>query len=140
MKEMLYSLVGYIAKIHDSIMHLNDAFEAQLSDKELHFLIIGALGILLFLIIHLIFKRLAKWSVAAISWVYTITLLVVITFGIEIGQGYTKTGAMEFADILYGLWGFVIFYAIFWIIKTVLSLIIDKLKHAAKSPYEQEDE
>jgi len=136
---MLYAIVGYIAKIHDGIMHLNDAYEARFNDKELHFMVIGALGMLLFLLTHFVFKRLAKWSVSAISWIYTMTLLVVITFGIEIGQDLTKTGTMEFADIVYGLWGFVLFFAIFWVIKTLLLSLIRLLKRAAASPYEREE-
>ena len=34
-----------------------------------------------------------------IAWIYVFTLIIVITFAIEIGQKVTNTGNMEFADI-----------------------------------------
>lgn len=139
MKQLLYSLVGAIAKIHEALLKLNDSYETRFTDKELHFVLIGALGIVIFLITHVVFKMLSKWSIRAISWIYTMTLLIVITFGIEIGQGFTKTGVMEFQDILYGLWGFIIFFAVYWIIVTVISGIARALRRAAKSPYEREE-
>lgn len=37
MRKFLYDCVSMISKIHDKIMQLNNAYEANLSDKELHF-------------------------------------------------------------------------------------------------------
>lgn len=45
MERLLYWMVEIIAKIHNRLLMLNDAYEYNFSDKELHFLIIGALGI-----------------------------------------------------------------------------------------------
>ena len=45
MRKFLYDCVGMISRIHDKIMQLNNAYEANLSDKELHFLVIGLLGL-----------------------------------------------------------------------------------------------
>ena len=36
------------------------------------------------------------------------TLIIVITFAIEIGQKVTNTGNMEFADIVFGVVGFIV--------------------------------
>ena len=45
MRTLLYAIVAIIAKIHDKVMQLNNAFEANFSDKDLHFLVIGLLGL-----------------------------------------------------------------------------------------------
>lgn len=60
MTKFLYMIVGLIAKIHTLILGINDSYEYALNDKQLHFLVIGILGIALVLVIHPIFKSLAK--------------------------------------------------------------------------------
>lgn len=114
LKDALYTVVNWMAMVHDKINHLNDRFEGVLSDKQMHFLVIGILGILLLCIIHPLFKSLAKnGHVLTISFIYVFTLILVITFAIEIGQRVTKTGKMEFADIVFGIGGFLSLYAVF---------------------------
>lgn len=114
MKDFLYAIVGAIAKIHESILSINNRYEYNLSDKSLHFLVIGFLGMALVLVIHPVFKWLvANNKTIVITWIYVFTLIVVITFAIEIGQKFTNTGVMEFADIMYGLVGFIYMFAIF---------------------------
>ena len=49
MKELLYGIVELLAKIHSYLLRFNDAYEYNFSDKELHFLVIGILGMMLFL-------------------------------------------------------------------------------------------
>jgi hypothetical protein len=112
MKSFLYDCVGIVAKIHDKIMSLNNAYETNFTDKDLHFLIIGILGLCMLLVIYPLFKYLAKKNLEmVIAWIYVFTVVVVITFAIEIGQKITKTGNMEFADIMYGLVGFMAMFA-----------------------------
>ena len=60
MKEMLYWAVGWITKIHNYILHLNDAFEYNFTDKELHFLVVGVLGMGLVFGIYPIFRWLVQ--------------------------------------------------------------------------------
>ena len=60
----------------------------------------------------------------AITWLYVVTLLIVFTFSIEIGQKITKTGYMDFRDIVYGLGGFFLMFAIFFVIRLIIMLII----------------
>ncbi len=57
------------------------------------------------------------------------TLIVVITFAIEIGQKITNTGNMEFADILFGITGFVIMYACLAAIAGFFKFIISFFIH-----------
>lgn len=118
MKELLYWGVGVVAKIHDKIMQLNDAFEMSFGDKELHFLVIGLLGMAMLFVVYPLFKYLAKKNhEMVIAWIYVFTVIVVITFAIEIGQKVTHTGNMEFADIVFGLAGFLLMFAVFALLR-----------------------
>ena len=110
-------IVGWIAEIHSYLMRFNDSYEYNFSDKELHFIVIGLLGMAFVFIVYPVFKWLAKHNhVMVIAWIYVFTLILVITFAIEIGQKVTNTGAMEFADIVFGVVGFIVMFFIFSII------------------------
>lgn len=129
MTKFLYTIVGWIAKIHTFILGINDTYEYQFTDKELHFLVIGALGILLVLAIYPIFKFLAKHDhIMTITAIYVFTLIVVITFAIEIGQKITNTGNMEFADILFGVTGFICMYLGLIVIISIVKFIFEIIK------------
>jgi len=120
MKEFLFLCVAIIAKIHNKILQLNNAFEVNLSDKELHFLVIGLLGMGMLFVIYPLFKFLAsKKHEMVIAWIYVFTVIVVVTFAIEIGQKITGTGNMEFADIMFGLVGFLAMFAAFSVIRMI---------------------
>lgn len=124
MKSFLYWIIYQIAKIHSYIISLNDSYETYFTDKQLHFLVIGALGMLMIFVIYPLFKWLAKKDkTLVIAWIYVFTVIIVITFAIEIGQKVTGTGAMEFADIVYGVFGFVLMFAIFLVIRWLYLLI-----------------
>lgn len=126
MKELLYAIVGFIAKIHSKILQLNDAYEYNFSDKELHFIIIGILGMGILLVVYPVFKWLAKKNyIMLISWIYAFTLIIVITFAIEIGQKITHTGIMEFSDIAFGCVGFLAMFIAFSFIRMIWHLIIN---------------
>lgn len=125
MEQLLYSIITLISKIHTAIMTLNDGRENSFSDKELHFIVIGILGILLIFIVYPIFKWLANANhTMVIAWIYVFTVIIVITFAIEIGQGITGTGNMEMADITAGVLGFLVAFAVFAIIRGIYHLIV----------------
>lgn len=129
MTSILYKLIEIITAIHEKILSWNDSYEYNLSDKQLHFIVVGVLGMGLFILIHPLFKFLAKRNLTiAISWIYVMTLLLVITFSIEIGQRITKTGYMDFKDILYGMGGFFLVFAAFLVIRLIIKLIIRLFK------------
>jgi hypothetical protein len=124
MQDFLYWIVGIIAEIHEFLLTLNDSFEASLSDKMLHFIFIGIFGIALVLLIHPVFSWLAKNDhTIVVTFLYVLTVVIVIAFGIEIGQGITHTGNMEFADIMYGVVGFIAFFIVFALIRAVILAI-----------------
>ena len=120
MKELLYRLVGIIAVIHEKILGMNDAYQAAFSDKELHFLVMGILGLGMIFFVYPLFKWLAKNEhVMVIAWIYVFTMIVVIAFAIEIGQGITHTGTMDFGDIMFGVVGFLAMFAVFAVIRGI---------------------
>ena len=124
MESLLYFLVSIITRIHNSLLSLNDGFENSFTDKELHFIVIGILGIALIFVIHPIFRTLADGDhIMTISFIYVFTMIIVITFAIEIGQWATGTGAMEFADITAGILGFLAVFTVFAIIRTIIRAI-----------------
>ena len=137
MEQLLYAIVGLVARIHNSILTWNDSIETSFTDKELHFLAIGILGILLIFIVHPLFLWLTKRGhTMIVSFLYVFTVILVIAFAIEIGQGVTGTGAMEFDDILFGIIGFLFFFVIFALIRALVHLIIRvKNEHSRKQRY-----
>ena len=125
LKELLYQAVDFAATVHDKIAKWNDRFEGTLSDKQLHFLVIGILGLLLIFLIHPLFRHLSKTGhVMVISWIYVFTLILVITFAVEIGQRLSGTGDMEFADIVFGVGGFIVMFAVFALIRAAVIGIV----------------
>ena len=122
-ESILYEVTMIAAQIHESILHLNDNFELALGDKELHFLVMFALGMALFFAVHFVFKRLAKWSITAISFIYVFTVMTGLGFAIEIGQKITGTGEMDFHDIVAGLYGVLLFFAIYTVYRVAVMLI-----------------
>lgn len=129
MKEFLYSIMKLVAELHRKLLSLNDAYEYHFTDKELHFLIIGLIGMAMIFIIYPIFKWLAQQDhVMTITWIYVFTLIIVITFAIEIGQKVSNTGAMEFADIMFGLVGFLVMYLAFAVCRELFHAVIHFFK------------
>ncbi|MGN0513472.1 MAG: hypothetical protein ACI4GD_04265 [Lachnospiraceae bacterium] len=129
MVRFLYWIVEQIAKVHTYLLTLNDSFEYVFSDKELHFIVIGIIGMLMLFIIYPLFKALSKNHVMVIAWIYVFTLIIVITFAIEIGQKITNTGAMEFADIVFGVVGFLAMFIVFMIIRGIWHCILNLIKN-----------
>ena len=133
MEDLLYRIVGLIAKAHNRILALNDAYEYNFTDKELHFLVIGIVGMAGIFLFYPLFKALADHGhVMVVTWIYVFTLILGLTFAIEIGQGVLGTGNMEQGDITYGIMGFLFFFAIFAVIRLIVHGII-KLRNKHKA-------
>lgn len=137
MEQILYAIVGIVARIHNFILSWNDQIETSFTDKELHFLVIGLFGVALICALHPLFLWLSRSGhTMFISFFYVFTVILVVAFAIEIGQGVTGTGAMEFDDIMYGIIGFLFFFAIFAAIRALVHLFIRlKEKHSRKRYY-----
>ena len=125
MEGMLERMVIFIAKIHNYILTLNDAYEKNFTDKQLHFLVIGIVGMLILMVIYPLFKLLSENHILVIAFIYVFTVIVVITFAIEIGQKISGTGTMDFADIVFGLAGFLLMFAVFAVIREICLAIVN---------------
>lgn len=118
MWEIIYTFTTWVAGIHDRLLRINDAGGWYFDDKQLHFIVFGAFGMLLIFALYPLFKLLAKHDhTMVITWLYVFTLIMVLAFAIEIGQWYTGTGVMESQDIAYGVTGFLVMFLIFAILR-----------------------
>ena len=120
MKDFLYFAVDMVAQVHDFLLHINDSFELYLDDKQLHFLVMGLMGFLLFLVVRWLF---AKLRPNAVAWVYTFTVMGTLALAIEIGQAVTHTGNMEMSDIAMGMWGVLAFGAVYTLLHYIIKAI-----------------
>lgn len=130
MNTFLYAILDFVNYMHTYILSWNDAYEANFTDKQLHFLVIGALGMAMIFIVQPIFTMLARRGhVLIISWIYVFTLILMLTFAIEIEQKITKSGVMDFDDILFGVWGFMLMFLIYAIIRGIIIGIYRLITH-----------
>ena len=121
MNTFLYAILDFINDMHTYLLSLNDAYEANFTDKELHFLVIGAIGMAMIFVVQPLFSLLAKTGhVLVISWIYVFTLILLLTFAIEIEQKITGSGAMESEDIVFGVWGFMLMFLIYALIRGII--------------------
>jgi hypothetical protein len=120
MKEVIMLLAELVNTAHDILLNISNLLGLNMTDKDLHLWVLGMIGIVSFAFVQIIFKYLAKWSITAISFIYTFTVMVVLVFAIEIQQKITGRGNMEFADAVIGLWGFIIFFSIYLSIRLLL--------------------
>ena len=123
MVEILKLTSSFINDLHDKVLDIVSIGGYSLNDKQLHFIFMALIGMIIFAFTQAIFKAIAKYSITAISFIYTFTVMVVIVFAIEIEQKLTNRGNMEFADIIYGLYGFIYLFLIYLLIKFIIILV-----------------
>lgn len=123
MKDVIIFLAEIVDAFHDLFLYLSEAFGLGLSDKALHFWIVGFFGFISFLIVHIIFRIISKWSITAISFIYTFTMVLVFVFAVEIQQGITGSGNMEFDDAAIGVIGFFAFLAVYGVIRGITHFV-----------------
>lgn len=119
MVRFLYYMVSGISRIHDKLLQINDTSALFLTDKQLHFAVMGLVGMGLLLVIYPLFLALSKRHVLTIAWIYVFTVMVVLSFAIEIGQGITDTGSMDLEDVISGLAGFMLLFFIFAVLRMI---------------------
>ncbi|OAS87744.1 MULTISPECIES: hypothetical protein [Metabacillus] len=128
MGEGIKFLVEVVNNIHDIlILILNDVLGLQMTDKDMHFWIMGFIGIFTFACVYVISKWLSEFpfGIHLIAFLYTLTFMFVLVFAIEIQQAITNRGNMEFVDAIIGLWGFIALFLVYVVI--AVFLIITKL-------------
>jgi len=119
MVRIIKLIAELVNDFHDGLNVVFGEIAPNLTDKDLHFWIMGIFGIMIYFIVNEVFKRLAKWSIEVISWIYTMTVLIVVVFAIEIQQKITNRGVMDFDDILAGLMGFITLFGVYLVVKLV---------------------
>lgn len=132
MESILETLMVMIAKSHSYILSLNDAYEKNFSDKELHFLVIGLIGMALVLVIYPLFKILSRNHVLVIVFIYVFSLILVLTFAIEIGQWYSGSGTMDFDDMVFGVVGFLLMFVVFAVVREIILAVWRFIKKVTK--------
>lgn len=120
MAAFLKLFVNDVNQIHNWILKLNTRSGWNLSDKQLHFWIFGILAIGLFFITKFVFRYLAKWSMSLIAFIFTLTVLLSLTIIIEFEQRITRQGVMDFNDVVSGVNGFLIFFALYFVIELLV--------------------
>lgn len=127
MREVIIILAEIVNQIHDILV---DILGFHMTDKELHFWVIGVVGMVTFFIVYYFFKLIEKmkWSTTIFSFVYTLTMMIVLVFAIELQQAITNRGNMEFADAVAGLWGFLVMFFVYAAVALIIYFIIKALK------------
>ena len=119
MVRFLYFMVEGVARIHNKILQINDSSALFLTDKQLHFAVMGLLGMGMLLLIYPLFLALSKNHVLTIAWIYVFTVMVMLSFAIEIGQGITGTGNMDLEDVISGLAVFMLLFIVFALLRMI---------------------
>ncbi len=140
MRKFLYFTMDLIARAHNWLLSLNDAYEYNFSDKQLHFLVIGLFGMMVLAVVHPLFLHLAKKGhVLVVSWIYVFTLILGLTLAIEIGQKISHTGSMEFSDIVFGIVGFLAMFSAYVLVRGAVQLAVWLVRRKKAKCIESED-
>lgn len=126
MKEFIQILAEIVNNIHDFILvFVSNNINSNVTDKDLHFWIMGIIGILIFITVLFISNLISRlrFGITILSFLYTFTVMIVLVFAIEIQQALTSRGNMEFQDAVVGLWGFIVFFLVFVVISSLFILI-----------------
>jgi len=107
LKDWLYELVIFIAKVHDQLVAYNRTLPSPYTDKEMHFIVVAAFGLLFFLLILPLFLFLTRYGRAGLmAWLFTFMTILFVALAIEEGQRLTRTGSFQLLDAAYGIAGF----------------------------------
>ncbi|MBO0999530.1 hypothetical protein ACDZ29_22985 [Peribacillus sp. RS7] len=135
MKEIIQILAEIVNNLHDFILFfVSDTLNSNATDKDLHFWIMGIIGIIIFLFVLFLSNLISRmrFGITILSFLYTFTVMVVLVFAIEIQQALTSRGNMEFQDAAIGLWGFIVFFMVFAVLSSIFLLVKNFFKQSKK--------
>ncbi|ALV22291.1 MULTISPECIES: hypothetical protein [Carnobacterium] len=137
MKEAILLLAKLVNEVHDVLAY---QFGVRMTDKDLHFWVMGIIGIIFFLFVYVFFKAIEKmkFSTTILAFIYTFTMMVVLVFAIEIQQAITNRGNMEFADAAIGLWGFLVFFFGYALFAGIVYSVVRSVRKMRKQPEQTE--
>ncbi|MFE4813381.1 hypothetical protein ACFQ9Y_19965 [Peribacillus simplex] len=133
MKEIIQILAEIVNNLHDFILFfVSDTLNSNATDKDLHFWIMGIIGIIIFLFVLFLSNLISRmrFGITILSFLYTFTVMVVLVFAIEIQQALTSRGNMEFQDAAVGLWGFIVFFLVFAVLSSIFLLVKNFFKQS----------
>ena len=79
MIDLMYRLIYWVYDIDLKILSINDSGGYYFNDKQLHFIVMGIVGMAMILIIYPIFKLLAKHNMTmVITFIYVFTMMIVL--------------------------------------------------------------
>ena len=124
MTRIIYLFITFINKLHNKLFYYNDYKGLNLTDKQLHFIVIGLFGFCLLAFIQPLFAWISKhFGLLFITFSYVFTIVLMLSFAIEVGQAYSGSGTMDFYDIASGILGFFTAFAIYLIIYIVVKSV-----------------
>lgn len=123
MRTLLQLLIDIFSYFHSFFVQITLSLGFNFTDKQLHFIIIGILFLFLYIVTDILFRALSKVSISIITFIFSFTLSIVISFAIEIGQYQSGRGNMELADIAWGIYGFFVFIILFEIVRAFYRFI-----------------
>jgi hypothetical protein len=133
MKEIIQILAEIVNNLHDFILFfVSDTLNSNATDKDLHFWIMGIIGIIIFLFVLFLSNLISRmrFGITILSFLYTFTVMVVLVFAIEIQQALTSRGNMEFQDAAIGLWGFIVFFMVFAVLSSIFLFVKNFFKQS----------
>ena len=84
MYRILYFIINLIARIHAKLLSINDNRGLGLTDKQLHFLIIGVFGFAMMMVVQPVFEWLTKHNATLIvSFLYVLTVVTVVSLPVS---------------------------------------------------------
>ncbi|WP_347491156.1 hypothetical protein ABDB91_08435 [Desulfoscipio sp. XC116] len=128
MIELFTQIANIINDMHDIIWAFCKHLGLPLTDKDLHFWVIGLLGVFFFILTDTLFKWLAKYNISWISFIFTFTVISILVLSLEVQQKLTGRGDMELQDIAAGLWGFGVLLAIYLVCRFLIKFLIIYIK------------
>lgn len=132
MKESIQGFIRFTYSAHEAILRLNDAFEAKLSDKELHFLVFGLAGTGVFLFSWALFHALRK-HIGCSAWLFSLLAITILALSVEVGQGLSGNGAMDVCDMAWGVAGYAAFSAVAFLLVALLRGLVRIARGAKRS-------
>ncbi len=136
METVLIMVSRVINFLHDLIVGMMRQSGTAISDKELHFWVIGLIGMIIFFSSYAAFKYLQRWGIGAVSLVFTVIIVTILAVGIEVEQYITGGGRMETFDVLAGVAGFLalfLVYCLLLLIGRLLQALMRKISQRKKN-------
>ena len=126
MANLFNIVLDFINDLHDAALSVVNIEKYPLADKWLHFFVVGVAGLVLFAYIHAALVWLSKYGIATISFVYTITIIFVLSLAIEMEQFITERGRVDLMDVVAGLCGFLFSFGVLFGVKMIRNRIAEK--------------